>query len=103
MTQLKGYREADDSFWRGLSDDKVEIITSSLLENGKVLLKRNTFPDYWTSDLGRSIQLYNNFKTFGLPFDGGWARNPAWMLDAIQAVETGLREYGSSRRDSHTR
>lgn len=50
-------------------------------------------PDYVDGELYSAVNLWNRWKSFGLPFGGGWAEQPAHVVDAIEAVEHGIREY----------
>jgi hypothetical protein len=62
-------------------------------------IQKNTFPDYWNGDLWNSIQLWERWKTFGLPFSPVWGNNPAAIVEAIDTVEKVIgAEHGRSRR-----
>ena len=64
---------------------------------GKKLQKvtKAEIPYYVDDDLWACITLWNRWKDYGLPFTGGWAEQPAHLVDAIEGVEQGVREWNS--------
>jgi hypothetical protein len=57
----------------------------------------------WTDEIERylkdgeiinAINLYVRTKRWGLPFNGGWAEQPYWMLQTIDALEQVEIEHG---------
>jgi hypothetical protein len=45
-------------------------------------------------DIVNAINLYARTKRWGLPFAGGWAEQPYWMLQVLDTLEQIEIEYG---------
>lgn len=74
----------------------VGTVRLMVLWNGKLAKVVNSeIPDYVDDELWSAVNLWNRYKAYGLPFGGGWAEQPAHLVDAIDAVEHGIREYNS--------
>ena len=56
------------------------------LKNGKVV-ERYKIPEYFNDYYYSCLQLYNRYMSYGLPWSGGWAENPAYILDIIDAFK----------------
>lgn len=48
-------------------------------------IERRRIPELFNEWYWSCIGLYAKYKTFGLPFAGGWADQPAYVLDIIEA------------------
>jgi hypothetical protein len=63
---------------------------------------RSDIPGYLYPRAYAAISLWSMYKTFGLPFAGGWAEQPGIHMDVIERLETEARkrqaEHGSERR-----
>jgi hypothetical protein len=46
---------------------------------------RRDIPGYFTEDYYNALKMYNRFKRFGLPFGGGWAEQPEWYIELVEA------------------
>jgi hypothetical protein len=104
VTWLRGYTRARPDFsqtcdyWASLDDSWTELIQGPGLEPGGEWIVKNTYPACWTDDLWTAIRLWERWKTFGLPFDPSWGKNPAVIVDAIELVENVIgAEHGRSR------
>jgi hypothetical protein len=51
-------------------------------------IKRQDIPTYFTYENMQRIEFFWKYKTLGLPFSGGWAEQPAYLVDIIIALET---------------
>lgn len=51
-------------------------------------------------DVINAINLYVRTKRWGLPFSGGWAEQPHWMLQIIDILEQIEIEYGQRNTNS---
>ena len=45
-------------------------------------------------DIVNAINLYARTKRWGLPFSGGWAEQPLWMLQVLDTLEQIEIDYG---------
>ncbi len=45
----------------------------------------------------RGMQLYDMWKRFGLPFSGGWADQPQYVIDRLHIVDTIVRAAHAKR------
>ncbi len=48
---------------------------------------RADIPKYLTDHAWQAVNIWRTYKTFGLPFAGGWAEQPAIYWDVIEAIE----------------
>jgi len=61
--------------------------------NGKLVkVMKSDIPYYIDEQFWSCANIWGRWKQFGLPFTGGWAEQPAHIVDAIEAVEIGLKE-----------
>ena len=57
---------------------------------------RKDIPMYFTDTAARAVHLWQMYKLFGWPFAGGWAEQPAYIVDIIETLELEAR-----KRDKH--
>ena len=79
-------------------------------EHREINIGTTEYPHYvWTdeieahlkdADVINAINLYIRTKRWGLPFSGGWAEQPYWMLQTIDILEQIEGEYG--QRNTHS-
>ena len=50
-----------------------------------VTFKRAEIPGLFTEEYYSVLRIYNRYKRFGLPFDGGWAQQPEYILHIIES------------------
>jgi len=61
------------------------------LWNGKLAkVLKSEIPEYVDEQFWSCANVWSRYKQFGLPFTGGWAEQPAHIIDAIEAVEQGM-------------
>lgn len=53
---------------------------------------RKDIPSYMTPRAYASIDLWQKYKSYGFPFAGGWAEQPAIYMDVIDALERELKK-----------
>jgi hypothetical protein len=58
------------------------------------VIDRADIPKYFTEGFWASYDLWQNCKRFGLPFGGGWAEQPAWILRLIKAFDGAIDGNG---------
>jgi hypothetical protein len=58
--------------------------------------------------------IYNRYKRFGLPFSGGWAQQPEYLINVLELfdatidaygrykTEKEMKKHGSSRRNTNS-
>jgi len=56
-----------------------------------------TIPDYFTPDFANMVEIWVNVKRWGMPFEGGWADQPAILMDVINLFEQAYNEYEEER------
>lgn len=44
-------------------------------------------PSYFTGEFAQAAGLWGNWKRFGWPYVGGWAEQPAHIVDIVSAFE----------------
>jgi hypothetical protein len=50
-------------------------------------VERAKIPEYLSGDNGARLGFYSRYKAFGWPFSGGWAEQPAYLVDVIERLE----------------
>ncbi len=66
-----------------MPDRRMETFAGPGLPPDGASIKRNTIPDYWTSELWALIELGRSAERDGYPF-GPWGQNPAMVVDAVR-------------------
>ena len=51
---------------------------------------RSEIPEYVDDCFWACADIWGRYRQFGLPFAGGWAEQPAHIIDAIEAIEKGM-------------
>ena len=52
------------------------------------MFQKHEYDDYTGPDVDGAIDLWWRWKTFGsLPFAGGWADQPAYIVDVLEVAE----------------
>lgn len=54
---------------------------------GGYLVRRDRIPEYLTPDALSGVELWRRYRLFGMPFAGGWAEQPAVVLDVLETLE----------------
>ena len=54
---------------------------------GGYLVRRDRIPEYMTADALSAVELWRKWKMFGFPFSGGWAEQPAVVVDVLETLE----------------
>lgn len=52
------------------------------------MVKRDEIPSYFEEENIRRIEFYYRYKAFGWPYAGGWAEQPAGLVDIIELCES---------------
>jgi len=103
VTFLRGYTKAEDnyektiSYWRAMPDTAIEVISGSRFTQPEIV-KRNTFPDYWSDDFYKCVQFYKHYKKHGFPFSCGWAEAPAFIIDIIDLFDDEIEAHNADSR-----
>lgn len=50
-------------------------------------MRRDEIPSYFTGENVSRIEFYYRYKTFGWPYAGGWAEQPAHLVDIVELLE----------------
>jgi hypothetical protein len=50
-------------------------------------VRRDEISSYFTEELARRIEFYYRYKAFGWPYAGGWAEQPAHLVDIVELLE----------------
>lgn len=61
------------------------------------VIRRDKIPEYFSDDNLAAFELWEKFRLFGLPYSGGWAEQPARLVNIIQQLETEARIRESKR------
>jgi hypothetical protein len=55
-------------------------------------VERARIPEYFNTENDKKLGFYFKYKLFGWPFGGGWAEQPAYLLDIVERLETESRK-----------
>lgn len=61
--------------------------------------ERRRIPELFDDRFYSALMLHNKFRTFGLPFAGGWADQPAQVIDVLDALESASRDVERERAE----
>jgi hypothetical protein len=50
-------------------------------------IDRNAIPTYFTDHYWSAFEIWRNWKRYGLPFAGGWAEHPDYLVRVINLFE----------------
>jgi hypothetical protein len=78
---MEGYKETDHFASRPM-----------VLKGCDVVIDRARIPEYLNNENGAKLAFYSRYKAFGWPFAGGWAEQPAYLLDIIERLEIEARK-----------
>lgn len=71
------------------------------LWKGRILVERARIPEYFTDDYEAAYDIYGKWRMFGLPFSGGWAEQPAYLLRIIETFEIVRQMYEQYRSEKN--
>lgn len=77
--------------------DRVMVLYGNEIHRAKI-------PEYFSAENVEAINLYTRYKLFGFPFAGGWAEQPARVMDVIETLEaeSAKREAKKPRHGKRT-
>lgn len=62
-----------------------------ILVDGDLEIKKKEISELFSREniqyFNSAMDLYNRTKRWGLPFSGGWAETPQYIIDALDAVQ----------------
>jgi hypothetical protein len=61
--------------------------------------ERRRIPELFDDRFYSALVLFNRFRVFGLPFAGGWAEQPAQVVDVLEALDGASRAVENERAD----
>lgn len=63
-------------------------------------IERRRIPEVFNETYWSALIVYNRFKIMGFPFTGGWAEQPAQIVDVIEAFESAAQavEVGRAKK-----
>ena len=56
-------------------------------------MDRADIKGYFTEEYLSALILHNRYKRFGLPFSGGWAEQPEYLMEVIEVFEIVYAQY----------
>jgi hypothetical protein len=59
-----------------------------VFEKAPYKVERKEIPSYFTPDNIAKINFYWAWKTLGWPYSGGWAEQPAQLIDIVMTLES---------------
>lgn len=89
---LEGYHLRDSEL-RKMPDDAKKAIAGRAVQ-------LNRFHEYFTEEFSELLSAWMNTKRWGMPFSGGWAEQPARVLDVFAAFEGLFSEWESKEAKS---
>jgi hypothetical protein len=54
-------------------------------------------PESFVRDWGWAFRLWKTTRKHGLPFPGGWAEQPAWVMDILTALDDEFDKWESEK------
>jgi hypothetical protein len=63
-----------------------------------VKVKKGEIKNYFTEYYYSAVSLYNRYKRFGMPFTGGWAEQPEYLIDVIDLFDSTIAAHGEYKR-----
>ena len=72
-----------------IGDGRLKVVV-----NGKLVPVRKSEVQRWCDEwFWSALELWSNWRTLGcMPFAGGWAEQPAHLVEVIMAVEGAYKE-----------
>lgn len=67
-----------------------------------VNVERARIPEYLDEYYFSCVQIWNRYKRFGFPFEGGWAEQPAYIVEVIECFDRLVEKQNDSRRTPHS-
>lgn len=61
---------------------------------------RANIPTYLTPNAVAAIGIWRTYRTFGLPFAGGWAEQPGVYMDVIELLEAEWAKREQEQREN---
>lgn len=89
---LEGYRDYQPTS-RDHIKRPLKLFTGGKVGYDKIL---SYFSEWYQS----CVELYNRYKRFGLPFSGGWAEQPGYIIEILETFEAVIEMHDRSRNDS---
>ena len=86
---MEGYRDYELTSWDA-KKKPVALFTGSSVERTHI---KGYFNDFYHS----GMQIYNRYKRFGLPYSGGWAEQPEYLLDIIECFEDTINAWNGKK------
>ena len=71
--------------WQGYKPTERDRGREMILHGNVV--RRDEIPSYFTEETTRRIEFYYRYKAFGWPYAGGWAEQPAHLVDIVELLE----------------
>jgi hypothetical protein len=66
-------------------------------------IKRREIDKYFNDVYLFGLELHNRFKRFGLPYSGGWAEQPEYLIKIIEIFERVYMQYSEQQRKKAVR
>lgn len=54
---------------------------------GREFIERRKVPEFFNEEYWSALIIYNRYKKFGFPYSGGWAEQPAHLIELIEALD----------------
>jgi hypothetical protein len=58
-----------------------------IIPGTEIIVERVRIPEYFNRDTDAQLNFYLRYKMFGWPFLGGWAEQPAYLVDIVERLE----------------
>ena len=63
-------------------------------------VRRCDIPGYFTEDFAAGLRMWGDYQRFGLPYDGGWATQPAPLIALFRLFDGEQAAWQESKNDS---
>ena len=92
---MEGWRGYEATSWASRQPD-ILLFTGEKVDRKKT---QEYFTEYYLS----ALMFHNRFKRFGLPFTGGWAEQPGYLIEVIEIFEHVYMQYAENEREKQSR
>ena len=65
---------------------------------GGYQVERSKIPSYFAAESMGKLELFWRYKRLGWPFAGGWAEQPAYLVDIIELLEIEMGKRTNGRQ-----
>ena len=69
-----------------------------IIPHSELYIIRKDIPGYFTPEFWGQLAMWDMWRTFGFPWSGGYADQPAIYLDIVYTLESAYRKHTSGSK-----